>query len=178
MTTPVLTGSQFSQALTDEHVRTIRIIHLFLGAGVLVFATIIVVLSSVIEGAQREPGSDGMLRTLTMVSMGFFLVALPTAKLVYESFFRGKSSGEMDVDRVMGKIRSAYIIRSAILEAAAMLGLVTCLVGIFNGWLQQQPLYWVNLLPSAAFVAFTAATVPGRDRLERIFVDKILGRGY
>jgi len=27
-------------------------------------------------------------------------------------------------------------------------------------------------------VAFTAATVPSRDRLERIFVDKILGRGY
>jgi len=47
-----------------------------------------------------------------------------------------------------------------------------------TGWLQQQPLYWVNFLPAATFVAFTAATVPSRERLERIFVDKILGRGY
>ncbi len=83
----------------------------------------------------------------------------------------------MDVDGVMGKIRTAFIVRAAILEAAAMLGLVACVVSIFNGWLRQQPLYWVNLLPAAAFVAFTAVTVPSRDRLERIFVDKILGRG-
>ena len=51
-------------------------------------------------------------------------------------------------------------IRSGILEAPALMGLVACLVAIYTGWLQQQPLYWVNLLPAAAFVAFTAATVP------------------
>ncbi len=130
--------------------------------------------------AQPEPGSDGMLRNLTMACTGFFLVALPTSQSIYGSLFRKKldlqsSSGEMDVDRVMGKIRTAFIVRGAILEAAAFLGLSACLLAIYTGWLQQQPLYWVNFLPAATFVAFTAATVPSR---ERIFVDKILGRGY
>ncbi len=182
MATPVLTGSQFRQALPDAQVRAIQIIHLALGAGILMFSAIAVVLHTIMEVAQPEPGSDGMLRNLTIASTVFFLVALPTSKLIYESFFRKKldsqsPSGEMGVDEVMGKIRTAFIVRSAILEAAAFLGLIACLIAIFTGWLQQQPLYWVNLLPAAAFVAFTAATVPSRDRLERIFVDKILGRG-
>ena len=183
MTTPVLTGDQFRQALADAQVRAIQIIHLALGAGVLVFSAIAVVLHTLTEVAQPAPGSDGMLRNLTMASTVFFLVALPTSKLFYESFFRKKldsqpPSGEMDVSNAMGKIRIAFIIRNGILEAPAMMGFVACLVAIHTGWLQRQPLYWVNMLPAAAFVAFTAVTVPSRDRLERIFVDKILGRGY
>ena len=126
MASPVLTGNQFNQALPDSQVRVIQIIHLALGAGVLVFSAIIVVLHTLTEVAQPEPGSDGMLRNLTMASTGFFLVALPASQLIYESLFRKKldlqsSSGEMDVDRVMGKIRTAFIVRSAILEAASFL---------------------------------------------------------
>ena len=158
-----------------------------MGAGVRSFAAIIVALHITTEAAQPRPGSDGMLRTLTIVSNLFLLVALPASKLFFDSFLRSKlysrmwaklPSPEMDVSNAMGKIRAAFIFRSGILEAPALMGFVACLVANSTGWLQQQPLYWVNLLPAAAFVAFTAATVPSRDRLERIFVDKILGRGY
>ena len=142
MAGPVLTGSQFNQALADAQVRVVQVIHLALGVGVLVFSAIVVVLHTIIEVAQPRPGSDGMLRNLTIASNLFFLVALPASKLIYESFFRKKldsqpPSGEMDVSNAMRKIQTAFVIRSAILEAAAFLGLVACVLTIFNGWLQQ-----------------------------------------
>ena len=75
MTTPVLTGNQFSQALADAQVRQVQIIHIGLGAGVLVFAAIILVLHPITEVAQPEPGSDGMLRAWSASSSTRFSAA-------------------------------------------------------------------------------------------------------
>jgi F0F1-type ATP synthase membrane subunit c/vacuolar-type H+-ATPase subunit K len=62
-------------------------------------------------------------------------------------------------------VRSWCIVRAALAEAPALVGLVVCLLGATSGAMRADPLLWLNTLPLVLQLAATAATFPTLDSL-------------
>ena len=106
------------------------------------------------------------------------LTVYPLTNIVYRMVVvSGKDKvglkGEKAAMAHLGQIRSAEIVRMAMYEGVAMLGLVTCLIAITNGVLYDHPIYWLNLVTSLAMVGFAALNFPNSDRLEQTFREYI-----
>jgi hypothetical protein len=65
----------------------------------------------------------------------------------------------------MGTLRTAIIVRIALLEGAAMLGNMICLIAAMNGILSFEPLYWCNAASTVALLVIGATTMPTRERV-------------
>lgn len=64
-------------------------------------------------------------------------------------------------------VQTAFIVRLALREGAALLGLVACLLAAMKGVLTAYPAYWVNAAPAALFLFFLAVSWPSREGLRR-----------
>jgi hypothetical protein len=70
-------------------------------------------------------------------------------------------------------IQQATMLRLALLEGAALFGLVVCVIGVLGGVLHRYPLYWVNSVSALIMLGTVVATFPTRERLEQVFRDYI-----
>lgn len=139
----------------NSPLRTLQIIHLGLASGVLLFTTIVVFLTM---QQPADPSADPALaRTLTLVHVVLFLTALLLSRILYNRLL---PAPDLDETARAIRFRTASIVRLALLEGAALFGLVSCLLIGQNGLLQQRPGYWLNLLSTGFFLAFIALTFP------------------
>ncbi len=171
-------------------VRPLQVVYLVLMFGVMVFAGVVLFLYS----TNVSESSDGETSLLNMLSLVHVVVAFGgfiVSHFLYNAQFHPKRltsvlQGDMRNDegnliastpteKCIAIIRTALIIRIAPLEGAAFFGLVTCMVGVTSGLLQQYPEYWANLATSVIIIGFIIATFPNKERVMRIFEEKIRG---
>jgi uncharacterized membrane protein len=177
----------FETALSDEHLRTMQVIGVALPIGVVIFAAIVGVMYFVREPA--IPQDAGAVNALTAVHALFAIVGLVGAWLLPEIMFReanlrkwavwagrtvvAREGANRQATLCIGLIQMSRIIRLAVLEGVAFLGLVACLLAVQQGTVQHQPLYWLNASTALLFIAYAALTIPTRDRITREFTSKI-----
>lgn len=108
-----------------------------------------------------QPQEVKLINALTTVSMLWAMAAIFVGERLWKNTL-AKLDGPAAAD---GAVQTGYILRLALREGAALLGLVVCLLAALNGVLRAFPAYWVNLAPAALFLFFLAARWPSLDNL-------------
>lgn len=174
---PPLTQSKFREALTDPQMRPLQFIYVGLGVTTFFFALIIVFVSSLqIPSTENADGTDsGLILALTIVHFAIALGSFFVAPMLFKRQLANASSAATNgnADGCFAAIRTAMIVRVAIVEASAQLGIVVCFIAATNGVLAQNPSYWINLLTTLLLLAFLIITFPTRKKIENVFASSM-----
>lgn len=160
----------FEAALTEARLRQFQVIHAALAAGVLTFAAVVVGLYLTTPAAAPD-GDAGFLWTLTMIhlsiAIGLVLVRgmLSRGPLRPAALLHRSSGPPGEAESWLNAMLSSAIIQLALLEGAALFGIVICLLGVVDGILHTEPLLWVNLLSAVVMLAYVARTFPSHGYL-------------
>jgi len=179
--------SEFSQHLTPENLRSIKIIQLTMGLGLVFSGALVLLLYYKIPDSAKHDTSDMLflIRILTYTHVGLAIVMYSVSKIVFKKMVRWDRLSNLSYDGVSGTgnpemtssekfllmIRSAIIVRLAMYEGVAFFGLIICLLGTANGILQVNPGYWVNSFSTIATLWLIFKTYPSRDVIQRICRD-------
>lgn len=188
-----VTLSDFQSSLTPLALRTFQIIHGAIGLGVVMFLGVVLFVYSSQPanlGANITKDDYDLIKILTlahiMVAAGVYTVARVVFNLLLSSTaLQGGVSKEMKdaqgriisnpSEKILAMIRSALIIRLAMIEAPALFGLVICLIATLNGTVFETPSIWLNASTSLILIGFVILTFPNKERLEEIFNTRFTG---
>lgn len=180
---------EFREALTSPAVRISQIISFAMAAGVVVYLGVLAIIGLGQDPSIPDPGARATTDMLTIVNFIFMVSAWSIAKLIGERPYAEANlqdaanrefrhrSGEIlassPAEKCLVIIRTADILRLALLEGSAFLGLTTLTIAIAGRQLNSVPLYWINIAPAVVLLLYVARTFPTRERLEEIFAAKI-----
>jgi len=132
------------------------------------------------------PGLDAveLMTLLSRIHGAVFIGGLLASRLLFDRLFcserietmvNGSLLGHLSTaaEKYLAVMRSATIVRMALLEAPAFFGLVICFMGATNGVLRAETAYWANLVSYAALVFLLLKEFPTRDRLLELFRQKL-----
>ena len=159
---------EFEQLLTDETLRSMAIMQAALGSGVVMFMFIVIAMYFTYESGN---GDTGMIWILTLVhfvlavNMIFLSFWIYKRRLTAEAVKKLSTTGTIDAAACLSALRTAIIIRLALLEGAAFYGLVACIVAVMGGSMQENPIYWINLGSAFVMLFFVVWLFPSRERL-------------
>jgi len=172
-TMPKPTREAFRAALTPADVRALQIIYLAIALGVALFALVVVALYWwQTEAVAPTVIQASVVQLLTLVHVfTAATVYLFAGPLVYRKVLGTEASGEGSGEGgdVLRRIRTAEIVRLALIEGVAMVGLVACLLGVLFGVLREAPVYWLNLFSTFVLLGFVGRNLPTAERLEAVF---------
>lgn len=188
MSFQTLSSSQFEAVLTDANVRQMQIVQAALGMGVFTFGIVIAVLYTTAAAIPTREDIE-WIQMLTLVHLLILSGGAAMANILFRSLFSERqlaaaserkvrdNRGQALTDpaaKALAHVRSAIILRLAVLEAPALFGLVICLLTITSGVAAVAPIYLLNGLSAAGFIVYVATTFPNRDRLAGIFNEYVL----
>jgi hypothetical protein len=153
--------SGLADGLVEGMTRTLRVISLAMGNGIALLIALIVFLYMRSAAAVPTPQALKLINTLTILSMAYSVGAIVVSEILWK-----KMIGEATASDVNAKTQSAYILRAAMREGAALLGGVTLLLAGQNGVLRAYPAYWVDLAPAALFWSFLYLHWPTLENLK------------
>jgi len=136
--------------------------------GALLFLAMTLALSA--SGIEEAPRDEDLVLfpILSGVNAVMFASCFTLGFLFYRlgtrSLGRAASAAEL-----FATLRGAAILRLALLEGSALLGVVVCFLGVLQGAVAKQPLIWANAAPAVIFILFTLATFPTRERVIELF---------
>jgi hypothetical protein len=174
-----LTDIQLS--LTPDIVRTFQIIYIAIISGATIFFFMVIFMymtgtpSKGVQNLDQET-----ITNFSIIHAVLFISCLVISNYIYnqvllepkvESMLKNMRS--IDASTIAGSyigiIRTAKIIRVAIIEAPVFFGLVTCFMAVTNNIIQEHSYYWLNVLSYFIFVYLLAKDFPTKDKLLGIF---------
>lgn len=170
-------SAEFNDVLTDANVRQVQIIQAALGFGIVMFATVVVVLFYMNPAATDETDS-GFMWTLTLMQ---FAIGFPMFGMSFALYRRKLSRAVLGTDKrirspedIFHALRQALIFRLAFMEGAALYGLVVCMVGAINGTIHVYPVFWINLVGALGMLLFLSWSFPTKERLLEFYKNDVL----
>lgn len=176
--------SEFQQALNPQDVRSLQIIQGALGGGSVLFGAVVLWF----YGRSTPPGQDDFdavftMQILTAVHAILAVVEYSVAAFLYGSFVSRRHLSRPGIaerldatlsqleppQRCLALIRVGTIMRLAMFQGVAFLGLTVCLLGSIWGVLKAHPIFWVNGLSAVAMILLAVTTFPTKERLEAVF---------
>jgi hypothetical protein len=156
---------ELEAALTPQEVQQFQIVQMAMGSGIALFLGIVLFLHSgrVFRPEATAEGAVLTVRILTAVHVLFTMSCWSLASFLYPRLSRLEA--EQDAQAAVARLKSATIVRLALMEAPAVLGIVTVLLAGMFGVLEAHPAFWANLATAVAFFVFVVKSFPGRDRL-------------
>ncbi|NUM81407.1 hypothetical protein HUU42_11435 [bacterium] len=185
-----VTLQEFQSKLTDGHVKTMQIIQAALGIGVMAFLCIVIFLYSAQSDYDQRMADQNLdlIKILTLIHVLMAATLYYGSTFIYNLQFTENKLREAvaktfkdekglpitdPVSKCIVIIRTAMILRLAMLEASAIFGIVICLLAVTNGVMHHYPEYWLNLITAALFLSLVVMLFPNRERIEGIFVNKV-----
>ncbi len=175
-----LTPTHFEAALTPNLLRTMAIMQSALVFGPLLYVIPVFVLFSARSVIPPGPGEFLLVNILSVMHGTALLTAGSVGSFFFQRMFSSDrlmtlpdTDPETLASQAVGKLRSALILRLALLEGAAFFGITVCILAMINGVLDAEPAYWLNLGSLAVFAAFGIVTFPTKERLIRLFEDML-----
>jgi F0F1-type ATP synthase membrane subunit c/vacuolar-type H+-ATPase subunit K len=152
--------------------RTLTVIARGMGAGLLLFAAADVVVY--LRAVDRSPTPESLrtINLLTTIAMGYALAGIFVSEMLWRSKLR--AAREEDV---AATVRTAFIVRTAVREGAALLGVVVALLAAQGGILRVYPAYWADFAPAALFGSYLWAHWPSAANLKAELAEVLGGRG-
>jgi hypothetical protein len=162
-----------SRGMTMDAIRNLQVIQVALAFGTLSFGVIVVVLTMSRSGKATTAAASNLAETMSLVNGAYFVLSFAISAVVNNAIFSRAALNKQSDDpaqQCVALIRNASIVRLAIHESSAFIGLVTCMLIFQNS---AQPVYWLNALPALVELLIVAITFPSRQRFEDVFRQKI-----
>jgi hypothetical protein len=169
-----LSPGELENKITSEKLRPVQIISIALATGVIIFFIICFILYSMqTVDAQSGNLSSEFMNVLVyaliaicagMYSAAFKLPDIQISKSV-EALKNSQETGDSLVDKLLGLHRIYMIIRYALMEGTALIGLVILIISITSGAVYSNSMYWLTALPALIFVAFIAFSFPTKEKV-------------
>lgn len=174
MPAPVpLSRSDLDRALFDGEISNLRLIHAAIGTSpVLLIA--LAALFAVLTPTRPEAGAAPLL---SLVALALTAVCWPLSALLPARLLAARAARGSALELIAG-LRTARIVRLALLEAPALLGGLALLVGALAGGLPARPLLWANALPYLGLLGYVATRFPSRPALLDEAERALTGRSF
>lgn len=153
-------GPDIAAHLEEGTALTLRVLSAAMGAGIALLIAISLFFYSRAPGVFPDPRAVRGINTLTMISMAASIAAIVASEAVWKIILRG--AVEVNIN---ARTRTAFIVRSALREGAALMGSVTFFLACQNGVLRAHPAYWVDLVPAGLFWFYLYVHWPRLDNL-------------
>lgn len=158
-------------SIPTDYLRTLQIIHLGIGMGVIPFLFIIVLLMSTVV-----PSDDDyqLIMLLTQVHIvlffvGFFASGFLQSKLMAPANAKlstaDKDSFDSEWVNWLNAYKSAHVVALAVREGPALLGAVVLMLAALNGVLAANSYFWVNAFSAVLFILYVFLTFPSEDKI-------------
>jgi hypothetical protein len=155
--------NQSEEIVSPEALKVLQLVTLSMSLAVAGFMAVVV---AVVGGVTPPPGAaaDTLPDFLSLLHLVLAAACYITAAMLFPRILRTGGAAE-GPDPVL-RLRTAIIARLALMELPAMFGLMVCMLAGIRGMIAYDPVYWLNLLSAAVFLAFVGLTFPTRARLE------------
>ena len=180
-----VTMPDIQAALTQSYLRVSQILYFSIILGATFFLAVIVFIFLQVPGnATADEQAVDFINRLSLVHGALFAAALFLSGFLYRRLL-----GEERIEAMMGRmnpddkgnyaycclavIRTAQIIRTAILEMAVFFGLVVCFMAVTNKVMYQYPYYWANAGSYAVFIIILIKDFPSREKIMELFKNKM-----
>lgn len=178
-----LSLDDFRAALTRPQISSMQIIQAFLAFGVVLFAGVVVLMNISLGSPERELPQDFAVQTIWLMTVVhlvlaviIYLAAPRIENLIYKQAKNNTATTATAIPlavQALGVMRTARIVRLALYEGVALLGLVICYLAMTMNVLVAHPLYWVNAATAVIMIAYVISTFPNAERLTTIFHEKL-----
>lgn len=169
-----LSLQDFRTALTPSVLQQMMILQAALPSGALLFAGVVAFLGSTTPAGELTVDLRSTLTTMTAVAGMMTVVAVTASRTIVDKIFASARTAPVTAEQAIGLIRTAMIIRLALLEGSSFFGLVILVIAATNGVLFTVSWLAADLLPLLVLVTTAVFTFPTADRLERIFEERFL----
>lgn len=173
--------AEIQEALTPDYIRVSQIIFFSIMAGASFFLLVILFLFINGSGAEEVNGHDvELINMYSLVHAALFTGAVVLSGFLYNMLLRQDRMALMvnDMDphpaiTYLSFIRTAQIIRIAIIEVPVFFGLVTCFMAVSNRVMHEYPYYWANAISYGIFIVMLMRDFPTKDRITELFRNKL-----
>ncbi|MFI5361708.1 MAG: hypothetical protein ACHQ49_07040 [Elusimicrobiota bacterium] len=133
-----------AESLDGATASGLRVIAFAMGAGIFLLTVVSLFLFARSAVSAPTPQALKFINTLTILSMAASFAAIVASEFAWKELLAGANAS----------IQTAFVVRAAVRESAALLGGVTFLLAGQNGVLRAFPSYWVDLVPAGLFWFF------------------------
>lgn len=154
--------------IPPQRVRQLQIIQAAMGLGVMIFTIVVLSMGSALVDAPDEPDSE-LIDILTVAHLATAISGYVAAAFLFNvqlSRWNGAPETFFDV------FQTATIVRLALMEGAALFGLVVCLLAGQAGIEYTSRTYFVNAASAVIFIGFVVLTFPTPERIETAYNEK------
>lgn len=168
-----LSEHEFTRRVTAQQITVLRIIQGSLMAGVTLFAAVVIILYF-----QSTPASGADTGTVYALSLANVLIAFSMtglsrflAQRIYAVSRTAAASPGADLySSALNAMRTAVILRMAILESSAFFGIIVALIAVTEGIARTEPLFLLNMCAALPLIVVGAITFPTAERLRESFI--------
>lgn len=170
--------SEIEVNLPEGDLRSIQIIQLALVLGVFMFMGVVVFLTRT-PTAVPTPPDPQLFKILSGVNALLLLQGYPLAFVLFglltkpEKLTPLPAEPQEAVSKALGVLRSAVIVRAALLEGPALFGLVVIFLAHGQGALEPNGWIWANALAPLLFLAASGVSFQTRKRLVELIADRL-----
>ena len=150
-----------AESLAEGMTRTLRVIAFSMGNGVALLTAVSLFFYGRSAAAAPTLQSLRLVNRLTILSMAAAFAAIVVSELAWK-----KMLARVVAENVNAKTRTAFIVRAALREGAALAGGATLFLACQDGVLRAYPAYWVDLAPAALFWSFLYLHWPSLENLK------------
>jgi hypothetical protein len=167
-----MTRTDFEQVIDSQYVRSLRLLFVVIPLGPMVFAAALGVMSQMWTDMEPRRSEIELIGMMSVFHAVFALIALLVSEMAFRTLMNVRrirtvadESTHVLAVHCANKFRMASIVRFAILEIAAMIGLGICAIGATRGVMNVEPMYWVNLFSTLIMVAVATWKFPSQERV-------------
>ena len=150
-----------ADGLDDGMARILRTIAFAMGMGIALLTAISVFLYSRSGAAVPTPQSLKFINMMTIVSMAASVAVIFVSEIAWRKMLAGASAADVNA-----RTQTAFVVRAAMREGAALAGTVTFFLACQDGVLRAYPAYWVDLVPAGLFWSFLYLHWPSLENLK------------
>ena len=150
-----------ADGLDDGMARILRTIAFAMGMGIALLTAISIFLYSRSGAAVPTPQSLKVVNMMTIVSMAASVAVIFVSEIAWRKMLAGASAADVNA-----RTQTAFVLRAAMREGAALAGTVTFFLACQDGVLRAYPAYWVDLVPAGLFWSFLYLHWPSLENLK------------
>lgn len=163
--------SSYPEEITDKtQVLTIQVLigGLLLSAW---FYAIIIIASTIFDAVELGSAEDAAPAQLYTFLTFFTLIVTAVAIPVSSKLFRSNLNQLKESGDVMTQIRTAYVLRFAVLEGAALLGLTILFLAAISHQNYENSLIWLNIFPFMWLILASISQFPTAERIKQVYTE-------
>jgi hypothetical protein len=150
-----------ADGLDEGNARTMKTISFAMANGIAMLIAVSLFFYERSTTIVPTPASLKFINMMTIMSMAASVLVIFASEIAWRKMLAGAVAADVNA-----KTQTAFIVRAAMRESAALLGSVTFFLACQDGVLRAYPAYWVDLVPAGLFWSFLYLHWPSLENLK------------